>query len=114
MTPYGHPHRYDGSQVCPRESVGLRFVLRTLSIEPLNTLKRGIFAVSGALLFAISGLFLAYGGRGPSGYRSVEPPVTTAVPVARFAQRYYVSPKGSDSNDGSDAHPCATISRAGT
>jgi Protein of unknown function (DUF1565) len=58
---------------------------------------------------------LVYGDQGPSGYRSVDPPVTTAVPaVARFTQRYYVSPKGSDSNDGSPAHPWATISRAAT
>jgi parallel beta-helix repeat protein len=72
-------------------------------------------AVSGAILFVTSGLFLAYGDWAPSGYRSVDPPVTTAVPaVARFAQRYYVSPKGSDSNDGSHAHPWATISRAAT
>jgi hypothetical protein len=72
-------------------------------------------AVSGAILFATSGLFLVYGDQGPFGDRSVDPPVTTAVPaVARFAQRYYVSPKGSDSNDGSPPHPWATISRAAT
>src|SRR5258708_18259210 len=69
-------------------------------------------AVSGAILFATSGLFLAYGDWAPSGYRSVDPPVTTAVSaVARFAQRYYVSPKGSDSNYGSRAYPWATLSR---
>src|SRR5260370_36777534 len=90
-------------------------MMKQINIHRLPGRLRTYTAVSGAILFATSGLFLAYGGRGPSEYRSVDPPVTTAVPaVARFAQRYYVSPKGSDSNDGSHAHPRATISRAAT
>jgi hypothetical protein len=90
-------------------------MMEQIKIHRLPGRLRTYTAVSGAILFATSGLFLAYGDWAPSGYRSVDPPVTTAVPaVARFAQRYYVSPKGSDSNDGSQAHPWATISRAAT
>jgi uncharacterized protein DUF1565 len=89
--------------------------MKQINIHRLPRRLRTYTAVSGAILFATSGLFLAYGDRGPSGYRSVDPPVTTAVPgVARFAQLYYVSLKGSDSNDGSQAHPLATIGRAAT
>jgi parallel beta-helix repeat protein len=91
-------------------------MMKQINIHRLPGSLRTYTAVSGAILFATSGLFSVYGDQRPSsGYRSVDPPVTTAVPaVARFAQRYYVSPKGSDSNDGSQAQPWATISRAAT
>ena len=87
--------------------------MKQINIHRLPRRLQTYTAVSCAILFATSGVFLAYGGR--SGYRSVDPPVTTAVTAAvPFAQHYYVSPKGSDSNDGSPAHPWATISRAAT
>src|SRR5258708_17209104 len=86
-------------------SVGRRrSMMKQINIHRLPGRLGTYTAVSVAILFATSGLFLAYGDWTPPGYRSVDPPVTTAVPaVARFGQRYDVSPKGRDSNDDSKA-----------
>ena len=80
-----------------------------------------------ALVLIAAGIFVTLGSFLPHGSRAsyentlratsentlFESPVTTAAPTAMGAdQSYFVSPTGSDSNDGTHAHPWATISRA--
>jgi parallel beta-helix repeat protein len=64
-------------------------------------------------IFATLGLYLAYAYRAPARYAHRDPPaIATAAAEVSPGPRYYVSPTGSDGNDGSRDHPWSTIGRA--